>query len=73
MQLEPLLGGGSAVSKTPEVASQEVRAEQRHHTDDPAALYKAAEDWNLLSRSVWRLRFWRTWPQWSTPPECSRI
>eukprot|EP00959_Pyramimonas_sp_CCMP1952_P432124 9049178-Pyramimonas_sp.AAC.1 len=41
--------------------------------DSTEALYEAAEDWNLLSRSVWKLRFWRTWPQWSTPPECLRL
>eukprot|EP00959_Pyramimonas_sp_CCMP1952_P246950 5161247-Pyramimonas_sp.AAC.1 len=51
----------------------EIDQEGRGAMEESEALYLVAEDWGLLSRAVWKLRFWRAWPSWSLPPELLRL
>eukprot|EP00959_Pyramimonas_sp_CCMP1952_P474311 9503238-Pyramimonas_sp.AAC.2 len=58
MRLQPLSGGCQAIEKHPMQVKNEIDQEGRETMEESEAVYLAAEDWGLLSRAVWKLRFW---------------
>eukprot|EP00959_Pyramimonas_sp_CCMP1952_P094798 1983007-Pyramimonas_sp.AAC.1 len=73
LKLEPEHGGCSAIPYTIEETRRDMQEEVRERVEDSEAVYRAAEDWREMAVAVWKLKFWRAWPSWSTPPECLRI
>eukprot|EP00959_Pyramimonas_sp_CCMP1952_P201264 4208908-Pyramimonas_sp.AAC.1 len=69
MQLPAAQGGCGAHPATLEDIQHEPDDLQRPMRDDMDALEMAMTDYEQMSSTVWRLRYWRTWPQWSCPPE----
>eukprot|EP00959_Pyramimonas_sp_CCMP1952_P295647 6183709-Pyramimonas_sp.AAC.1 len=56
-----------------EIALQEVEEIPREPSQKLDAIGLAVEDFRSMSRTVWKLRCWRTWPEWPCPPDLLRL
>eukprot|EP00959_Pyramimonas_sp_CCMP1952_P188795 3948721-Pyramimonas_sp.AAC.1 len=73
MKLSSSEGGCSATESSLEIIQQEIQDLPREPRQELDAIGLAVEDFESMSRTVWKLRFWRTWPEWSCPPELLRL
>eukprot|EP00959_Pyramimonas_sp_CCMP1952_P122405 2558989-Pyramimonas_sp.AAC.1 len=66
-------GGCSAVATTDTELLQRVHDRSLQRCSVELSWEYALDDWKQMRRRVWRMKLWRTWPQWSLPVELLRM
>ena len=66
-------GGCLATVTSTEALVTEAQQQHRQPLPEATAWAMAREDLRQMKARVWRMKLWRTWPDWSMPAELLRI